>query len=97
FHVTGGQTCALPISLLVELVFVADEDPPFAEVANIGHKGCRVHRHQGVDSLAGGVDFLARKMNLKTAHPRLGPARGADLGREVRSEEHTSELQSREK
>src|SRR5690606_39478255 len=83
FHVTGVQTCALPIFIEPDLAqtFVA-----IAEAGTFTEAASRVHRTQSAVS-----------MQMRRLEELLGRRLFEKAGRGItRSEEHTSELQSRE-
>jgi hypothetical protein len=78
---------------LVELVLVDDDDAARLDVADIGLEAGRVHRHQGVDPVAGRVDVAGGEADLEPRHAIGRAAGGPDLrwkigeGRDVVAED----------
>ena len=68
---------------LGELVGVDDERPAAPDVVQVDSQGRRVHRHQHVGGIAGGLDGVVGEVQLEGADAGQGPGRGADLGGEV--------------
>ena len=66
-----------------EGVAVDDQDAAGAEVAEVRGQGGRVHRHEGVDRVAGRVDVFAGEVDLETGDAGERALRRADFGREV--------------
>ncbi len=66
-----------------ERVAVDDQDAARAQVGNVRGERGGVHRHEGVDLIAGREDIGAGKMDLKTADAGQRALRRANFGREV--------------
>src|SRR5207302_2393997 len=77
-----GVARALQI-LLAEGFGVDDQDAATLEVAEVGAQRRGVHRHQHVDVVARGEDFLTREVELERADAGERAGRSANLGREV--------------
>ncbi len=90
-----GLVAGLLHSLLVERIFVDDQDAAVHQVHEVGDQGRRVHRHQSVDLIARREDLGARKADLKSAHAGFRAARGANLGRKVGKGRHVVAGQGR--
>jgi hypothetical protein len=69
--------------LLLEGAGVEDEQPALLEVAEVHLQRRRVHGHQAVELVSGGVDPAAAELQLKARDAEERPGRGADLGGEA--------------
>ena len=78
-----GRVAGLLEVAVVELVGVDDDDAAGLEVAEVGLERRRVHRHQHVGRVAGGVDVVVGDADLEAGDAGQGAGGGADLGREV--------------
>ena len=70
--------------VLLETVTVDDQDPIGLEVRNVHFQRGRIHGDEHVDGVAGRVNFIRGKVQLKAADAGNGPCRGANFGRVVR-------------
>ena len=78
-----GFVAGLLEAFAFEGVAVDDQDAARAQVAEVRRQRRRVHRHQGVDRVAGRVDVVAGEMDLETADAGQRALRRANFGREV--------------
>ena len=69
---------------LGELVLVDDDDSARLDVADVGLEPGGIHRHQGVDRIAGGVDIGAGELHLKAGYAVSRASGSADLSRKIR-------------
>src|SRR5690606_40271947 len=88
--ISRDTPCSFPHDALPIFGGIIEEVAAGLDPLHVPVPGLRVHRDHQVDAAAGAAPALLR-------HPHLVPGGQAlDVGGEDRSEEHTSELQSRE-
>ena len=66
-----------------EFALVGDDQPAFAQVADVGLQRRRVHRDQHVGLVAGGVDRARAEIDLEGGDAEGRALRRADFGREI--------------
>src|SRR5690606_40057245 len=106
FHVTGVQTCALPI--LIDTLTIRTMSKAYYSTQNIGHYGLAfdyyshftspIRRYPDVMAHRLLQRYLEKKDSANEEEYEKMCKHSSDMERlAIRSEEHTSELQSREK